>query len=484
MPKVRCCFLFILVLSFFIPYLYNVVTNNLEINKQVVPKNDDDCKRIKGVIGSEDITRVIFKNIEKNNIEHMFDKWLLITSDDRTNLWCDETTGPNFTENGNVFAYNVEMSRLYKMKLNGFPIDLENLIAFHPHGLYLHKETNQLYVVSHAYKKGGERIEVFTIIENNQYNNDNNNNNNNDDDEDINIVYDESSLPNDIPFKLVHSHSIIPRPESGNNSDFNGILNDLLVLNENEFYVTNFRVYPDSLSGHKHQNPKTFSDYKNSVLDIVGGLSQQSNTFLWHCHRNTDIQFSSDTINNNNNNNIEYLCKHIYQGVALNGINEVLTHPSLNQEKESHILISDPVFHQKQIHLLKRNKLTNKLTFITHLNLPFSVDNIEVDLDSHNNEIITAGGIGKLLEVLKYSDNPHNFSNDKLNNLVSGSIIELFPTLPSKENNFQYYDISVPIIHSGNLLSGISSSIYLNPDQKNTVLFGSWFDEGLLVCPL
>lgn len=41
-------------------------------------------------------------------------------------------------------------------------------MAFHPHGIYIRKDKtdNQwLYVINHAYDKGGERIDVFKFIE-------------------------------------------------------------------------------------------------------------------------------------------------------------------------------------------------------------------------------------------------------------------------------------------------------------------------------
>lgn len=45
------------------------------------------------------------------------------------------------------------------LALKGFPDDT----AFHPHGMYNHPETAELFVVNHAYKMGGERIDVFKV---------------------------------------------------------------------------------------------------------------------------------------------------------------------------------------------------------------------------------------------------------------------------------------------------------------------------------
>lgn len=36
-------------------------------------------------------------------------------------------------------------------------------VAFHPHGFYYLKPAGMLFVVNHAYGKGGERVEVFKL---------------------------------------------------------------------------------------------------------------------------------------------------------------------------------------------------------------------------------------------------------------------------------------------------------------------------------
>ena len=49
------------------------------------------------------------------------------------------------------------------MKINGFPSN----IAFYPHGLHLWKYETQNYIfaVNHAYNYGGERVEIFSIVD-------------------------------------------------------------------------------------------------------------------------------------------------------------------------------------------------------------------------------------------------------------------------------------------------------------------------------
>lgn len=45
------------------------------------------------------------------------------------------------------------------LELEGFPADT----AFHPHGMHFRRETGELFVINHAYAKGGERIDVFKV---------------------------------------------------------------------------------------------------------------------------------------------------------------------------------------------------------------------------------------------------------------------------------------------------------------------------------
>lgn len=53
-----------------------------------------------------------------------------------------------------IFAFQLE-----QLKIENFPYD----VAFHPHGIFLDRENQQLYVVNHAYAKGGERIDIFNV---------------------------------------------------------------------------------------------------------------------------------------------------------------------------------------------------------------------------------------------------------------------------------------------------------------------------------
>jgi len=84
-------------------------------------------------------------------------------------------------------------------------------VALQPHGIYIHHPDNTLYVVSHAMEQGGERVEVFDII-----------------------------TEDDVPASLKYKHSITFEDY---NSDVYGILNSIAVVSPNEFYVTKYKPY-------------------------------------------------------------------------------------------------------------------------------------------------------------------------------------------------------------------------------------------------
>ena len=48
-------------------------------------------------------------------------------------------------------------------------LDFPPQVAFHPHGIYFYEPTASLYVVNHAYARGGERIDVFRVVTDSEF---------------------------------------------------------------------------------------------------------------------------------------------------------------------------------------------------------------------------------------------------------------------------------------------------------------------------
>ena len=124
--------------------IYNA-NDILEFFKIIENVNNKNCKVIRGGKGLED-----FAQYDEGN--------LIGASNDNLKLWELEQFGINKSENGKIFVFNLQTETLKLHEIKGFPAD----IAFHPHGIHLYKQAF-IYVINHAYKYGGERIEVIKI---------------------------------------------------------------------------------------------------------------------------------------------------------------------------------------------------------------------------------------------------------------------------------------------------------------------------------
>ena len=121
----------------------------LEFFKKLENFNNKNCKVVRGGEGLEDFAQYD-------------ERHLIGISNDNLKLWELEQFGITKTENGKIFVFDILTETLKFHSIKGFPEE----IAFHPHGIFLYKQTF-LYVINHAYKNGGERIEVIKIQKDN-----------------------------------------------------------------------------------------------------------------------------------------------------------------------------------------------------------------------------------------------------------------------------------------------------------------------------
>ncbi|CAD8166935.1 unnamed protein product [Paramecium pentaurelia] len=103
-----------------------------------------------------------------------------------------------------------QQSKPIQMHIYGFPSN----IAFYPHGLHLwkHNSINYIFAVNHAYIYGGERVEIFKIIDDQH---------------------------------LEYQHSIIMGQQ------YTGTLKDLIVVSPDRFLITKLMPYTDPIEGRK-----------------------------------------------------------------------------------------------------------------------------------------------------------------------------------------------------------------------------------------
>jgi hypothetical protein len=126
-------------------------------------------------------------------------------------------------------------------------------VAFHPHGIYLLRTESQLllYVINHAYSEGGERIEVFSYET---------------EEEITHLKY---------LYSLRQSDYFDKRAM--------GRLNDILVISEDEFYVTTYWPVPDDpVRGQTDLDRNIFSKL-HGVAMWIGARYGLLNTYVYRC---------------------------------------------------------------------------------------------------------------------------------------------------------------------------------------------------------
>jgi hypothetical protein len=200
--------------------LYNIY-DIFELGKVVSPINDK-CFLIPGAIGIEDM-------FEYENV-------LIGGSDNRLKLW--ESNESVITEDGSLVIIDPQEFKITKKFIKNFPVE----IAFHPHGLYIYK--NMIYVINHAYSKGGERIEVIEIKGKNS--------------NDIEFLYKRSLILND---NLI------------------GISNDLAVVGDNdELFFTSYLPFSDAKEGRPKRN------FFKNILEKISLMFRIKLTYVYYCN--------------------------------------------------------------------------------------------------------------------------------------------------------------------------------------------------------
>ena len=145
--KKSCC-VGLAILVFSLGLLVNHVLTKLDYSKKIESLNEDKCKTIDTPLAVEDLE--IFK-----------EKYLVGGLDDKVTL--HELSGIEAAKNGGLIAWrldDIENSQ-HLVRLVKFPEG----VRFQAHGIYLEKESHTLFVLNHAYKYGGERVDVFRLSE-------------------------------------------------------------------------------------------------------------------------------------------------------------------------------------------------------------------------------------------------------------------------------------------------------------------------------
>ena len=291
--------------------------------KDINPHFSGTCKSIDNIPGSEDIT------ILENGLA-------IISSDFRRRieksnfLYPIENKDSNSLQ-GNIFFYDIESNSPKPIKMTS-SLNFE----FHPHGISAFiNEANNLYlsVVNHTSK--GDFIELF--------------------------YYDNIDL---VHVKTISSpHLVSP--------------NDIVLINENQFYVTNDH-------GSKKPFFKLFEDYLQTSKSNI--LFYDGSSFIEVV---SDLQYA-------------------------NGIN-------ISKDKKT-IYCAETI--GKKLNIYNRNLLDNSLSLINSIAIDSGLDNIEVD----SNGDLYIGSHPKLFDFIKHAKNKTNLSPSQIFKVSSDyeSVNEIF----------------------------------------------------------
>ena len=391
----------------------SLLTFSVEIDffKKRLVYNDEGCVRVASFGSSEDQTKF-------NNNSILMTEW-----DTLKYKPGEDRPGAMYVASGfqhsdktakNTKEFVEKHLAIEKLPLVGFP----EAVDFHPHGIYIHKPDNTLYVVNHAFENGGERIEVFDIVT-------------------AETAEDESD-DNAVPNKLVYNYSIT---SAWMKSEMNGVLNSLVVVEPNKFYVTQYEP---------HAQDRSLSDTQTDMKLLKLLYFQTKATNVWFCEYNSSLE-----------------CKKVADRfVVANGI----THNA----DYSKIFVAD--FLERSISVFDRDSSTNELTNRVTVRFPHTnFDNIKFDDTTGN---IYGAGLTNLYQSFKNFALYHGEEKDES---TSGLVEFSYVTNHKRKHLKDYTGWMVKNVLSTSKLNMATNGIRMN---SHYVMGSGVGFNGILVCPL
>jgi len=213
--------LFSVVLAAIIGVLANigyVVFKRIDYFNELSTLNDEECFKISCCKGPEDLV--------------IYGRFVITGHDNRESLWGKED-GALHTLNGGLSVIDLSTRTSYDISILNLPD-----VAFHPHGMHL-VNNSTLYVINHAYSRGGERVEKLRVSEEEGM---------------VKIEYLESIL-----FTTQHY----------------GRINSVRFVSEKDFYATDWLPWSDTPTGRS-----------NNIIESYWRLGTwlfRQSTYIYHC---------------------------------------------------------------------------------------------------------------------------------------------------------------------------------------------------------
>mmetsp|Transcript_6795 Transcript_6795/g.6680 ORF Transcript_6795/g.6680 Transcript_6795/m.6680 type:complete len:346 (+) Transcript_6795:65-1102(+) len=332
--------------------------------------NYEDCETIQTNGSLEDIT--FYGNIAIGG------------EDDRIPLFIESFAASKRKE-GRLLAIDIESKSTYEIPIHNFPKE----IGFHPHGLFLFKNET-LYVINHAFNRGGERVEVFKLQE------------------------------SEGKIEATYLRSIVFDDE------FIAKFNDLAVIDEDEFYITQSMHYTESPEG----------------LDL-SGWHQAKMVYTMQFTKSCNLYFCKNV-------NGKADCKSQDKSNFYNGINIL----------GNTLYVSETVLKQIIAYNITEDR---SLKFIETFNVLFHPDNIELSDEAN---VLYVAGFMKFSEFADFMQKLKSMKNPEL----SSGIYKL--------------NLTIGDISKRNMLMQNKMSMSVAAAKNNTFIIGSFTHDMVMICPI
>jgi len=234
-------------------------------------------------------------------------------------------------------------------------------------------------------------------------------------------------------------------------SKLTGILNDLVVIEPGKLYVTQYRAFPDMLDGRDFHSNQTLGKFYG-VLNTISFFSGMKNSPSWFCSYDSNHPGETDA-------NCFSASPALWMS---NGIIE---------DNDGYIYIVNPP--NKEVVVHKRDRQSNSLVPEAVIKTPRAIDNLVLDKENgklYGGALTISNFLDFVMEVAKTKSKPKNI-------VIPGGAIEI--TIEKDTHGNRTYKAEEILYMPGTKLSGISVAA----KADNKILFGSWYDKGIVICP-
>lgn len=250
-----------------------------------------------------------------------------------------------------------------------------------------------------------------------------------------------------------------------------GVGNDVAVVEEGEFFVTQYLTYPDDRQGRQEGG---WTAVGKELAYMVGFLADLKSTAVYHC--TYDVAGGHHARGDLSEVTTEPHCVLALEAVTANGINidRMTGEVYVVECVDGIVLVTD----QESTGNGKEKRLVVTAT----IDMEFACDNLEIDTRSGR---AFCGAVARPLEhgnhISEAVKHPHGLptaaderGDDIPCSLGGGEEVVLQERRAGKAT----------MVDTSRLCSGVSSAAFVEHNGKQELLLGSWASEGILICPL